>query len=136
MQSQTRREVASAQAYTIQRFSFDLLETIDCLTNALETPPKPRLETEDPNQREDELVTEHRNLYEGLIIIEHILLRTLKRHGLTVIPTEGIAHPDLHEIVKEVEGEENDVATIVGILKRGYTLNGKVLRPAKVCIST
>ena len=132
MQSQTRREVTSAQAYTIQRFSSDLLDTIDTLTRALETPPPPPLETQDPNQREDVLVVEHRNLYEGLRMIERILLRTLERHGLIVIATEGEALPVLHEVVKEVEGDEKDIGTIVSVVKKGYTLNGKVIRPAQV----
>jgi molecular chaperone GrpE len=132
LQLQTRREVANAQAYTIQRFSSDLLHTIDTLTTSLETPPPPPLETQDPNQREDVLVTEHRNLYEGLRMIERILLRTLERHGLVGIPTEGEALPLLHEVVKEVEGEEKDIGTIANVVKKGYTLNGKVIRPAEV----
>jgi molecular chaperone GrpE len=136
LQAQTRRDVAATQAYTLQRFSSDLLETIDTLTAALESsPPQPPLETADPNQREDVLVTEHRNLYEGLRMIEKILLRTLERHGLTSIPTEGEALPGIHEIVKEVESEKKDVGTITNVIKKGYMLNGKVIRPAKVTIS-
>ena len=82
------------------------------------------------------MIKEHRNLYDGVRMIERILLRTLERHGLTVIPTEGEALPVLHEIVKEVEGEDKDVGTIASVIKKGYTLNGKVVRPAKVIISS
>jgi len=134
LQLQTRREVDVAQAYTIQRFATDLLDTIDSLTESLEAcPPAPPLETTDPNQKEDVLVTEHRNLYEGLRMVEYILLRTLERHGLTLIATEGEVNPPFHEVVKEVEGGK-DVGTIANVIKRGYTLNGKVLRPAKVAV--
>jgi molecular chaperone GrpE len=125
--------VAAAQAYTIQRFSIDLLDTIDILTSALEScPPLPLLDTTDPNQKEDVLVTEHRNLHEGLSMVENILLKTLERNGLTVIPADGETIPNFHEVVKEVEGEEKDVGTIATVIKRGYALNGKVLRPAQV----
>jgi len=65
-------------------------------------------------------------------MIERILLRTLERHGLTVIPSEGEPNPVFHEVVKEIEGEEKDAGTIGQVIKRGYMLNGKVLRPAKV----
>jgi len=68
-------------------------------------------------------------------MIEKILQRTLERHGLTTISTEGEALPGFHEIVKEVGGEEKDIGTIANVLKRGYSLNGKVIRPAKVRIS-
>ena len=65
-------------------------------------------------------------------MIERILLRTLEQHGLTVIPTEGEPLPVLHEAVKEVVGEEKDVGTIANVIKKGYMLNGKVIRPAQV----
>lgn len=137
LQAQTRREVAAAQAYTIQRFSVDLLDTVDTLNAAIEScPPLPPLESSDPNQREDVLVTEHRNLHEGLEMIEKILQRTLERHGLTPISTEGESLPGFHEVVKEIEGDEKDIGKIASVVKRGYMLNGKVLRPAKVCLST
>lgn len=113
----------------------DLLDTIDTLTTSLEScPPLPPLQTSDPNQKEDILITEHRNLHEGLGMVENILMRALERNGLTAIPTEGEPMPGFHEIVREVEGEENDVGMIANVLKRGYSLNGKVLRPAKVLI--
>ena len=81
------------------------------------------------------MVTEHRNLHEGLAMIEKILHRTLEKHGLMTIPAEGEALPGFHEVIKEVEGEEKDIGKIVNVIKKGYSLNGKVLRPAKVCIS-
>lgn len=68
-------------------------------------------------------------------MIERILMKTLERHGLTPISTEGEALPGFHEIIKEVEGEEKDIGKISNVVKRGYLLNGKVIRPAKVSIS-
>jgi len=97
-------------------------------------PPVPPLETTDQNQKEDVLVTEHRNLHEGLKMVEHILFRTIERHGLTPIATEGEASPPFHEVASEVEGEEKDVGNIAKVIKRGYMLNEKVLRPAKVLV--
>lgn len=67
-------------------------------------------------------------------MIEKILLRTLERHGLEAIQTEGEALSVFHEVVKEVEGEDKDVGTISSVIQKGYTLNGKVIRPAKVTI--
>lgn len=65
-------------------------------------------------------------------MVEHILLRTIERHGLTPIQTEGEASPPFHEVISEVEGDGKDVGNIAKVIRRGYTLNGKVLRPAKV----
>lgn len=126
----------ATEAFTIQRFSIDLLDTIDALSRALDAnPPRPPLETEDSNQREDVLITEHRSLHEGLQMVERILMKTLERHGLLVIPTEEEPHSGLHEVVKEVEGEEKDVGKIAQVVKQGFRLNGKVIRPAQVSSS-
>ena len=69
-------------------------------------------------------------------MIEKILHRTLERHGLTTIPTDGEALPGFHEVVKEIEGEEKEIGEINSVVKKGYSLNGKVIRPAKVFISS
>ena len=66
-------------------------------------------------------------------MIEHILLRTLERQGLAMILTDGEANPAFHEVVKEIEGEK-DIGKIASVIKRGYTLNGKILRQAKVSL--
>jgi molecular chaperone GrpE (heat shock protein) len=106
------------------------------LTEALEScPPLPPFETEDPNQKEDILVTEHRNLHEGLGMVQHILLRTLERHGLTVIPADGEVDPLFHEVVREIATESKEPGSIASVIKRGYMLNGKVLRQTKVAVA-
>ncbi len=68
-------------------------------------------------------------------MVEHILLRTIERHGLMPIAAAGEPSPPFHEVVSQVEGEgiADEVGKIAKVIKRGYTLNGKVLRPAKVC---
>jgi len=40
-------------------------------------------------------------------------------------------NPDLHEAIEQVEAE-GESGMIVGVLEKGYTMNGKLLRPAKV----
>ena len=59
-------------------------------------------------------------------------MKTLEKHGLTVIPVDEEPRLGLHEVVKEIEGDEKDVGKIAGVVKQGFTLNGKVIRPAQV----
>jgi hypothetical protein len=65
-------------------------------------------------------------------MIERILLNTLDKHGITVIPTEEEPLSGSYEVVKEVDGQEKDVGKIAGIVRQGYRLNGKVIRPVQV----
>ena len=63
----------------------------------------------------------------------HQLMEVLGREGLAVIPTEGEPFdPTIHEAVAGGGGEDLMVA---GEMRRGYTLGGRVLRPALVAVT-
>jgi molecular chaperone GrpE len=67
----------------------------------------------------------------GLLMIKKQLESALKALGLE--ETESIGHkfdPSLHEAVEEIEGGEEGV--IVEEIEKGYSYNGKILRPSKV----
>ncbi len=67
--------------------------------------------------------------------IESQLKDFLKAQGVEEIKTEGEKfNPELHEAIEEKESEEES-GTIVGVLEKGYTMNNKLLRPAKVKVS-
>lgn len=55
----------------------------------------------------------------------------LKSEGLDEIVTEGLFDPSLHEALDTQAGEDNKILKVV---RKGYTLNGKVLRPAGVVV--
>lgn len=55
----------------------------------------------------------------------------LAQEGLEEIAADGQFDPSLHEAVDTREGE-NDI--ILEVVRKGYNLNGKVLRPAQVVV--
>ena len=55
----------------------------------------------------------------------------LQSEGLDQIAAEGLFDPSLHEAVDTREGDDN---IILEVVRKGYTLNGKVLRPAQVVV--
>jgi molecular chaperone GrpE len=73
---------------------------------------------------------------QGLRISRDKLLALLETHG--VIPFESIGkqfNHDLHEAVAMAEDEGVDPGTIVDELRRGYTWNNTLLRPAQVRVA-
>jgi molecular chaperone GrpE len=51
------------------------------------------------------------------------------------IPSVGqLFNPLYHEVIEEVETEEES-GTVVDEIQKGYLLNGKVIRPAKVRVA-
>lgn len=66
----------------------------------------------------------------GVTLVAHKLRTALESMGVQPIPAQGARFdPALHEVVM-VEGEGGDY--VVAELRRGYTLNGNVIRPAMV----
>jgi molecular chaperone GrpE len=44
--------------------------------------------------------------------------------------------PNLHEALFQEEKEEMEPDTVISELQKGYVLNGRLLRPARVSVST
>ncbi len=57
--------------------------------------------------------------------------QVLAQEGLEEIPVESGFDPALHEAVDTAEGDDNKILKVV---RKGYTLNGKVIRPAQVVV--
>ncbi len=58
------------------------------------------------------------------------LQRVLEEEGLQKVPTEKF-DPTIHEVVEAREGKDG---VIEDVFQMGYTLNGKLIRPAKVAV--
>jgi len=78
-----------------------------------------------------ELSLEH-NKDEGVVLIYESLRNLLKEQGLEEIDNTKSFNPEIHEALIYEEGEDNK---ILGVIQKGYTLNGKLLRASKVKIS-
>lgn len=57
--------------------------------------------------------------------------QVLSEEGLVEVDTSGQFDPNLHEAIDMKEGDHDK---ILEVAQRGYTLNGKVLRPARVVV--
>lgn len=78
------------------------------------------------NLKEDEHV-------KGLLQIQSQISDFLERQNVREIKAEGEKFdPGLHEITVEEEVKEAESGTIIEELQKGYIMDGRVLRPAKV----
>ena len=75
-------------------------------------------------------------LLKGVEMVLGALREVLEGEGLVKIEAEGKPFdPERHEAVIAVEQEDTDPGTVVGIVRTGYELGGKVLRPAMVKVA-
>jgi molecular chaperone GrpE len=80
--------------------------------------------------------TENSSLLEGIEMVRKKLWKILDCEGLCPIDALGKPFdPHLHESVQEIETCECPEGMVVGEVRKGYVLNGKVLRPSLVKIA-
>jgi molecular chaperone GrpE len=76
------------------------------------------------------------NMLRGLDLVYKQFQDTLGRFGLKAIEVAGQPFdPNFHQAVTTVPTDEIEENTVVDELRRGYTLNGRLLRPAMVSVS-
>lgn len=64
------------------------------------------------------------------------LAEVLEREGLALVASDGQHFdPNVHEAVMGQPSEEHEEGTILQTFERGYVLNGKSIRPAKVVVA-
>jgi molecular chaperone GrpE len=114
----TQREMAANIERASQRVVTGLLPVLDSFDLAVDH--------EAENEREAQLLG-------GVAGTRQQLLDALAAEGLNVIPTVGeVFNPEVHEAVTMEGSPEHPV--VVGEIRRGYTLHGRVLRAAMVAV--
>jgi molecular chaperone GrpE len=80
--------------------------------------------------------TDAENMLQGFELIYKQLLDTLGRFGLKPIETKGqVFDPNFHQAVSTQATDEIAENTVVEEFRKGYVLNGRLLRPAMVSVS-
>ena len=76
------------------------------------------------------------DIKEGVEATREQLVHILAQEGLSPISSEGQnLDPAMHEALMSKPSDEHEEDTIIQTLERGYVLNGKPIRPAKVVVS-
>jgi len=76
-------------------------------------------------------------LSEGMTLVHHKLVGTLKNKGLNVLDTQpgDDFNADLHEAIVEIPAPSEELkGKIVDIIERGYQLGERIIRFAKVVV--
>jgi molecular chaperone GrpE len=78
----------------------------------------------------------YEQLIDGVEAILRKIQDTLGKQGLAAVPALGEAFdPDMHEAVMVEEGSDAPDESVVQELRKGYTLHGRVIRPALVKVA-
>ena len=121
-----KRDVADARNFAVKSFAKSLLEVSDNLSRALEHVPEDMRHDKENHQT---LAT----LYEGIAMTETGLTKAFEMNGLKKFCTVGDDFdPNKHNALYEYPDSEKKPGTVGQVIKAGYLLNDRVLRPAEV----
>lgn len=77
-----------------------------------------------------------KNIKEGVEMVQKLFFNSLKKAGLESIETIGkVFDPNIHEALSQQEVEGKKENEIVQEFQKGYMLNGRLLRAAKVVVA-
>lgn len=116
------RDVENAHKYALDKFTADLLPVVDNLERALAT-----IDGADEAQK---------GVSEGLELTLKSFMEVLSRHKIEAIDPAGQPFDaDLHQAVSMVPNPDLEPNTVMDVFQKGYTLNGRLVRPAMVVVS-
>jgi molecular chaperone GrpE len=118
------RSLDEMRQYATTNFAREMLSVEDNLRRAI-----------DSAERNPVKSVEDAALLEGVRSTERMLMQALARFGVQTIEAAGAPFdPALHEAVLEVDDPERQPGTVAEVLEDGYTIHGRLLRPARVAV--
>jgi molecular chaperone GrpE len=116
----TEREIDNARKFAIERFAQDLVSVGDALEAGITAGaanPGPVL-------------------LEGAQATLRQLQKAFEKAGIKVIDPAGQPFdPAWHEAMVAQESRDQPANTVLSVIQKGYSLNGRLLRPARVIVS-
>lgn len=118
------RDVGNARKFALERFVDALLPAVDSFEQAVEAASTPDAEN----------ATEA--LAEGVQLALKLLVGAMERQGVAVVDPIGAPFdPKEHEAMSMVENAEAEPGSVTQVFQKGYTLNGRLVRPARVIVA-
>ncbi|MDG0979563.1 MAG: nucleotide exchange factor GrpE [Halieaceae bacterium] len=121
-QRRAEKEIEKARKFALEGFSREVLVVADNLERALSVV-----------NREDEAVT---SIVEGIELTLKSFSDVLAKFNVEALDPHGEPFdPQLHQAMSMVPNPEVEPNTVIAVMQKGYTLNGRLIRPAMVMVS-
>ena len=116
------KDISNARLFALESFSRDLLPVIDNLERATDSASA------------DDAASSA--IAEGVELTLKNFQDVLKRHHLEQVdPLSEPFDPEFHEAISLVENKDVEPNTVINVVQKGYTLNGRLIRAAMVVVS-
>ncbi len=117
----SEQDVEKARKFALERISNDLLPVVDNLERALEAASE---------------ATDASAITEGVELTLRSFSEVLTKNGIEAVnPVGEPFDPQVHQAMTMVPNPDMEPNTVMDVMQKGYTLNGRLLRPAMVVVS-
>ncbi|MGB0288508.1 nucleotide exchange factor GrpE [Aequoribacter sp.] len=121
-QRRAEKEIEKARKFALEGFSREVLVVADNLERALSVV-----------NPEDESV---KPIVEGIELTLKSFSDVLAKFNVEAVDPHGEPFdPQLHQAMSIVPNPEVEPNTVIAVMQKGYTLNGRLIRPAMVMVS-
>ncbi|MGA9855873.1 MAG: nucleotide exchange factor GrpE [Gammaproteobacteria bacterium] len=120
LRKRTQRDLENAHKFALERFLMELLPVRDSLEMGISAAD-----------------TTAAGLREGMDMTLKLLVTAMERAGVSEInPAKGEDfNPELHEAMAMQDTTEAGPGTVLNTIQKGFQLNGRLLRPARVIVA-
>ena len=120
IRKRARRDVEHAHKFALEGFGRELLAVVDSLEMGLEAAGS----------------ADAAALIEGSEATCKLLKTTMERFGVVEVDPEGEPFdPEFHEAISMMPAADVEPGSVLTVVQKGYTLNGRLLRPARVIVA-
>jgi len=120
VRKRAQRDVEAASRYAIERFAAELLDVRDSLELGVAAGPG----------------ADNARLLEGMEATLRLLNKAFEKSGLGLLDPVGQPfNPEFHEAMATQPTADQAAGTVLAVVQKGYVLNGRLLRPARVLVA-
>ncbi|WP_199525220.1 nucleotide exchange factor GrpE [Pseudoalteromonas sp. bablab_jr011] len=122
MRRRAAQDVEKAHKFALEKFANELLPVIDNLERAIEF-----------SDKENEQL---KPVLEGIEMTVKSFNDAVSKFGVEIVNPQGEQfNPEFHQAMSIQPSNDVAANTVLAVMQKGYTLNGRLLRPAMVMVS-
>lgn len=121
VRKRAQRDVEAAHRFAVERFGSDMIEVRDTLELGIAAAGTAQ---------------EAAKLVEGMVATLRMIDKAFDRAGIVVVDPIGQAfNPEFHEAMATQPSADQLPGSVLAVIQKGFTLNGRLLRAARVVIA-
>lgn len=121
VRKRAQRDVEAAHRFAVERFAADIAEVRDTLELGIAA---------------SATAADAASIVEGMTATLRMIDKAFEKAGIAVVDPAGeVFNPEFHEAMVTQPSADQPPGTVLHVVQKGFTLSGRLIRPARVIIA-